>query len=385
MGISGTQIALNASDIVLLDDNFASIVNAIKWGRNVLNCCRKFLQFQLSVNLVAIIITITGALTDPQEQTPLNTVQLLWVNLIMDSLGALALASDTPEDNILEQPPHRRGESILSPHMCQYIVSQVIYQCAAIFTLLYAGDNILPTKDKAAAVVNPANFLNADQSFNSGAYNKAVASEVHHHTFSVIFTVFILLQVINQVVTRQLKHELNIFKGITKNRVYGFIIAIIVGVQILVVTFGQSFIGSTDVYWEDWVVSALISLGMIPWTILCRLFYNWANPRFGLLRFFTLPQSKKSNTVSPLNDVKVVSEKDISGTPYSPGAISQSADEDAHMLSSTGSAPKVRSSTYTAYTPPAKSTRFSYNFILDDDLKVCRIKKYAPLPSKRRD
>ncbi|KAJ1558791.1 Calcium-transporting ATPase 10, plasma membrane-type, partial [Cladochytrium tenue] len=84
MGISGTQIARNASDIVLLDDNFVSLVQSIRWGRNVLNSVRKFLQFQLGVNLVVIIITFVGSVV--VGESPLNTVQLLWVNLIMDSL-----------------------------------------------------------------------------------------------------------------------------------------------------------------------------------------------------------------------------------------------------------------------------------------------------------
>ena len=92
MGISGTQIAMNASDIVLLDDNFASIVQAIKWGRNVLSVIRKFLQFQLGINLAAVLITFIGSVV--YGVSPLSTVQLLWINLIMDSFGAVALASD---------------------------------------------------------------------------------------------------------------------------------------------------------------------------------------------------------------------------------------------------------------------------------------------------
>ncbi|KAI8835105.1 hypothetical protein BC829DRAFT_448239 [Chytridium lagenaria] len=92
MGLSGTQIARNASDIVLLDDNFVSIVQSIRWGRNVLNAVRKFLQFQLAVNLIAITSTFIGSVT--VGESPLNTVQLLWVNLIMDSFGAILLTGE---------------------------------------------------------------------------------------------------------------------------------------------------------------------------------------------------------------------------------------------------------------------------------------------------
>jgi Ca2+-transporting ATPase len=98
MGIAGTDIAKNASDIILLDDNFASIVNAIKWGRNVFDAIRKFLQFQLAVNVVALVVVFVGSVAD--GESPMSTVQLLWVNLIMDTLGALALATGDPDPGI---------------------------------------------------------------------------------------------------------------------------------------------------------------------------------------------------------------------------------------------------------------------------------------------
>jgi Ca2+ transporting ATPase len=91
MGITGTQVAKNASDIVLLDDNFQSIVRSVVWGRNVYLSIRKFLQFQLTVNLVAVVITLVSAAII--KQSLFTAVQMLWINLIMDSLAALALAT----------------------------------------------------------------------------------------------------------------------------------------------------------------------------------------------------------------------------------------------------------------------------------------------------
>lgn len=91
MGITGTQVSKNASDIILLDDNFQSIVRAIVWGRNVYTSIRKFLQFQLTVNVIAVfMILISAAII---RQSIFASVQMLWVNLIMDSLAALALAT----------------------------------------------------------------------------------------------------------------------------------------------------------------------------------------------------------------------------------------------------------------------------------------------------
>jgi len=101
MGITGTDIAKGASDIILLDDNFSSIIVALKYGRNVYDNVRKFLQFQLSVNLVAMSIVFFGS--GILGSSPLNAVQMLWVNLVMDTLGALALATERPYDEILER------------------------------------------------------------------------------------------------------------------------------------------------------------------------------------------------------------------------------------------------------------------------------------------
>lgn len=108
MGITGTEVAKEASDIILLDDNFASIVTAVKWGRNIYTNVRKFLQFQLTVNCVAMFIVFLGgvALSEP----PLTSVQMLWVNLIMDTLAALALATEPPSDDLLLQQPYARND-----------------------------------------------------------------------------------------------------------------------------------------------------------------------------------------------------------------------------------------------------------------------------------
>ena len=101
MGITGTDVAKGASDIILLDDNFSSIIVALKYGRNVYDNVRKFLQFQLSVNIVAMAIVFFGSVI--LKDSPLNAVQMLWVNLIMDTLGALALATEPPADEILKR------------------------------------------------------------------------------------------------------------------------------------------------------------------------------------------------------------------------------------------------------------------------------------------
>lgn len=103
MGIAGTDVAKHAADIILLDDNFASIVRAVVWGRNIYDNIRRFLQFQLTVNVVALVVSFIGAAI--MRESPLQAIQLLWVNLIMDSLASLALATEPPKDTLLDRPP----------------------------------------------------------------------------------------------------------------------------------------------------------------------------------------------------------------------------------------------------------------------------------------
>ena len=106
MGISGTDVAKDASDIVILDDNFTSIVKAVLWGRSVYDNIRKFLQFQLTVNVVALTITFVSSVGG--YAPPLNAVMMLWVNLIMDTMGALALGTEPPSDTLLMHTLPRR-------------------------------------------------------------------------------------------------------------------------------------------------------------------------------------------------------------------------------------------------------------------------------------
>jgi P-type Ca2+ transporter type 2C len=143
MGIAGTEVAKEASDIILMDDNFASLVKAVVWGRCVYDSIRKFLQFQLTVNVSAVVITFVTAFytTVSGDQNPesiLTSVQLLWVNLIMDTLAALALASDNPSDELLHRKPSHRTESIINADMYRMIFAQALYQIA-VCLLIYFG------------------------------------------------------------------------------------------------------------------------------------------------------------------------------------------------------------------------------------------------------
>jgi calcium-translocating P-type ATPase len=138
MGITGTKVAQSASDIVILDDRFGSIVRAIMWGRSIYDNIRKFLQFQLTVNVVALNLVFIGAVVGFGE--PLNAVQMLWVNLVMDTLGALALATEPPSMELLNRKPYKRSVDLVSHPMVRNILVQSAYQVVMLLVLLFEGD-----------------------------------------------------------------------------------------------------------------------------------------------------------------------------------------------------------------------------------------------------
>lgn len=112
MALIGTEIAKESSDIVIMDDNLASIVKSVVWGRNVYDNIRKFLQFQLTINVAAVLLIMIGsAILSSPVFTP---VQLLWINLVMDTLASLALAAEDPDDRVLDRLPHKRSDKIIS-------------------------------------------------------------------------------------------------------------------------------------------------------------------------------------------------------------------------------------------------------------------------------
>ena len=135
---SGTAVAKEASDIVILDDNFSSIVSSIKWGRCVYDNIRKFLQFQLTVKVVALLLVFIAALSG-EKDPPLNAVQMLWVNLIMDTMGALALGTEQPTDELLERPPYKRDAFLVNKPMIRNILAQSTFQLILLLLLLYMG------------------------------------------------------------------------------------------------------------------------------------------------------------------------------------------------------------------------------------------------------
>ncbi|KAF4046637.1 Plasma membrane calcium transporter ATPase C terminal [Phytophthora infestans] len=245
MGISGTAVAKDASDIILMDDNFNSIVNAIKWGRNVYDSIAKFLQFQLTVNVVAISLAFIGAVV--LEQSPLSAVQMLWVNLIMDSFASLALATEEPTPQLLERKPYPKTQPLISKKMTKHILGQSAYQLILLLVIVFTDD---PT--------------------------------VH---MTIVFNTFVWAQLFNELNCRKIHDEINIFTGITKNRVFLYVCVLQVAMQYVMVqhtgdwfkckplSVGQWFacIGMGFVSMPLGLVLRSISMKNAPsWMALCR-------------------------------------------------------------------------------------------------------------------
>lgn len=223
MGISGTQIAKDAADIILLDDNFASIVTAAKWGRNVYASIQKFLQFQLTVNISAVITALVGAFA--YQRSPLAAIQLLWVNLLMDSLASLALASEPPTEELLKKPPVNRSEHMITKRMWANMLGQSSYQIIVIMVILFEGPNIFGFL--------PGHMVEKDNTFYDG-YKKQNSV---HYTF--IFNAFVWMQLFNEINARKLKGEFQVWKGMHKNCLFCSILLITSVLQVIMVEFGS--------------------------------------------------------------------------------------------------------------------------------------------------
>ncbi|KZV47281.1 calcium-transporting ATPase 11, plasma membrane-type [Dorcoceras hygrometricum] len=146
MGIAGTEVAKESADVVIMDDNFTTILNVAKWGRAVYINIQKFIQFQLTVNVVALVTNFASACIT--GSAPLTAVQLLWVNMIMDTLGALALATEPPHDGLMMRPPVGRNVNLITKTMWRNIIGQSFYQLAVLGVLLLDGKRIFNLNDK---------------------------------------------------------------------------------------------------------------------------------------------------------------------------------------------------------------------------------------------
>lgn len=237
MGIQGTEVAKESSDIIILDDNFASVVKVVRWGRSVYANIQKFIQFQLTVNVAALIINVVAAVS--AGDVPLNAVQLLWVNLIMDTLGALALATEPPTDHLMHRPPVGRREPLITNIMWRNLLIQALYQVTVLLVLNFRGKSILG--------------LESD--------NASHANKVKN---TLIFNAFVISQIFNEFNARK-PDEFNVFRGVTSNRLFMGIVGLTVVLQVIIIFFLGKFTSTVRLSWKLWLVS--IAIGFVSWPL----------------------------------------------------------------------------------------------------------------------
>ncbi|XP_073456255.1 plasma membrane calcium-transporting ATPase 3 isoform X1 [Aquarana catesbeiana] len=241
MGLAGTDVAKEASDIILTDDNFSSIVKAVMWGRNVYDSISKFLQFQLTVNVVAVIVAFTGACIT--QDSPLKAVQMLWVNLIMDTFASLALATEPPTESLLLRKPYGRNKPLISRTMMKNILGHAVYQLVIIFTLLFVGELIFD--------------------IDSGR-NAPLHSPPSEH-YTIIFNTFVMMQLFNEINARKIHGERNVFDGIFANLIFCSIVLGTFGVQILIVQFGGKPFSCAPLNAQQWLWCLFVGVGELVW------------------------------------------------------------------------------------------------------------------------
>ncbi|XP_004509067.1 calcium-transporting ATPase 2, plasma membrane-type-like [Cicer arietinum] len=238
MGIAGTEVAKESADVIILDDNFSTIVTVARWGRSVYINIQKFVQFQLTVNVVALLVNFSSACVT--GSAPLTAVQLLWVNMIMDTLGALALATEPPTDDLMKREPVGRKGDFISSVMWRNILGQALYQFVVIWFLQSVGKWIFFLRGPNADIV-----LN-----------------------TLIFNTFVFCQVFNEINSREME-EIDVFKGIWDNHVFVAVISATVVFQIIIVEYLGTFANTTPLSLVQWIFC--LSIGYMGLPIAIRL------------------------------------------------------------------------------------------------------------------
>ncbi|KAF7849172.1 hypothetical protein BT93_L1159 [Corymbia citriodora subsp. variegata] len=230
MGIQGTSVAKESSDIVILDDNFASVATVLQWGRCTYNNIRKLLQFQLTWKVTVLVVSFVVAVSS--GDVPLTAVQLLWVKLIMDVLGTLGLAAEWPTRELMKKPPIGRTDPLITNVMWKNLLAQAMYQIAILLTLQFKGEAIL-------------------------GVDEAVKR-------TLIFNAFVLCQVFNGFNARKLEKK-NVFEGIHENKLFLGVVCMTVVLQVAMVDFLKRFTGMEPLSWGQW--GTCIAIAAVSWPV----------------------------------------------------------------------------------------------------------------------
>ena len=287
MGITGTKVAQGASDIVILDDKFSSIVRAIKWGRSVYDNIRKFLQFQLTVNVVACAIVFIAAVTGSAE--PLTAVQMLWVNLIMDTMGALALATEPPLPELLDRRPYKRTASLISWPMWRNIGFQSVFQLILLCVLLFDGPRLFGVHENewCKKWERDSNDAQCDvfwtecptgdgDCHDANDYSRDFdedclkCKEYDYSHGTIMFNTFIFCQFFNEYNARSIFDDIDVYSGALKNPIFMAVSVVTLALQVMLVEVGGEWLHTTPLSINHWFITIGLGAIAIPVGIVMR-------------------------------------------------------------------------------------------------------------------
>lgn len=244
---SGTEVAKEASDIVILDDNIVSISKAILYGRTIFKNIRKFIIFQLSVNVSAILLALIGPFIG--VPSPITVVQMLWINMVMDTLAGLAFSYEVPRIEYMKEPPKKKEENILNKYMINEILSSGLYSLVLCIVFLK-----LPII-KSLFVDN-------------------------NHFMTSFFCLFIFLATFNAFNART--HRLNIFAHLSENKIFLLIILFIIIVQISITYSGITIFQTTRINIKELLITIVLSFSIIPLDIIRKTITKKTKHNFGV-------------------------------------------------------------------------------------------------------
>jgi Ca2+-transporting ATPase len=239
---SGTSVAKEAADIVLLDDAFPSIVTGIKWGRSLFKNIKNFLFLQLSINVSACAVAVLGPLVG--VEMPFTVSQFLWINLVMDSLAAIALASEPADEKVLLDKPRNREEFIITPSL-----AKSIFGFGGLVFLLCTF--VLWGMNHSIALLAPVNL-------------------------TIFFAGYMILNWWNMFNARVIGKDKSVFEGLGKNRKFTGIMALILIVTIVMVQVGGEVFRTEPLSWQTWCLILLITS---PVVVVREVYYQLVTKR----------------------------------------------------------------------------------------------------------
>lgn len=247
---SGTEVAKEASDIIIMDDNLYSISKAILFGRTIFKSIRKFIIFQLTVNICAVSLSIIGPFIG--IETPVTVIQMLWINMVMDTFAGLAFSFEPPLEEYMDEQPKKKEEPIINRYMRDEIIFTGIY--SSILCILFLK---LPMITSV---------------FRDGENSK--------YLMSAFFGLFIFIGVFNCFNART--HRLNLFSHLLKNRIFILIILFIVIVQVLLIYYGGNLFRTVGLNFKEFYIMVLLAATVIPIDWLRKIYLRFRGNKGGV-------------------------------------------------------------------------------------------------------